>query len=292
MINNLDSINDLYLVNLSNVNCDELTTATVNNNEFNQLQGIFTNMTIQEQINSLTGDLTGGYNDRITKIENYIDRSLPASKTLKNELDDIHTKNNDQQIEIDSALTDIGVLDASVTAIEVDISTRINGILSTHTAEIGTINENLTVLNDKTQNISSLLTTTGTTTYENSNIIINNGVSNQIELKKDSQSVFNQGIVSHNNINIDNGKSIISDNLYIGNNTNDANINLDGYCNIKKDIQMQNNQKIIGGGTLTIDSGSTTGSINIGSQFDTINLNGLLVNVNAIFNGGYTFQQF
>lgn len=286
----------------------------LNSKNINGLISIYSNQIIEDinkgdlqvQINNLDSSLTGGYNDRINKIETYVG-PLPNSVLLQDNLTGIHNdisginhdisnikkKDDDQQIQIDTAISDIGVLDASVTAIEVDISTRINTTLLSHTTEIGTINGNLDVLNDKTQNISSLLTTTGITTFENSNIILNNGVSNQVELMKDSHSVFNNGINLKDDLILINGKSILSDNINIGNVNNDANIQIDGYCNVKKDITLLNNQKIIGGGTLTIDSGNVSGVLNLGTQFDTVNINGLLINLNGIVNGtGLTFAQF
>jgi len=298
MINNINDINDLYLVNLLNINCNELTTTNVNNDEFNQLKGVFTNITIQEQINGLTGDLTGGYNDRLNKIETYVG-PLPNSILLQTNLSDIHNKIHDisgnlhdVKIELDTAISDIGVLDATTTAHTIEII-GLKALTTTHSAQIAAIDENLITLNDKTQNISSLLTNEGTTTFENSNLIINNGVSNQVELKKDNKSIFNKGIDVKDDIILTNGKSLISDNINIGNSTNNSNIQLDGTVKIKENIELQNNKSIIGGGNLTIDSGNVSGTLNLGTQFDTININGLLINLNGIVNGtGLTFQQF
>lgn len=58
-INNLNTFAYNYLTNISILNCDEINTATVKNIEFNQLAGINTNQTIQQQIDSI--EAGGGF---------------------------------------------------------------------------------------------------------------------------------------------------------------------------------------------------------------------------------------
>ena len=55
MINNIDTLNNNSLTNLTNIFCNEIQSDKVKNIEFNTLNGINTSQTIQEQINNLGG---------------------------------------------------------------------------------------------------------------------------------------------------------------------------------------------------------------------------------------------
>ena len=53
-INNVNTYNNDFLTNLVILNVDELSTSHVTNNEFNSLEGIRTDITIQDQIDGIT----------------------------------------------------------------------------------------------------------------------------------------------------------------------------------------------------------------------------------------------
>ena len=151
MINGINYISENILTNLKVINCDEINTKLISNNEINQLDGVTGN--IQDQLNAIPSD----YNleliqDQLAKLNSTV---TVNSRNINTNTSNISTNTTN----ISSNTNSINTLNSSVTKINNDIST-IDSTLSNHTNSINSLNSSVNTINNTlsshTNSINSL----------------------------------------------------------------------------------------------------------------------------------------
>jgi outer membrane murein-binding lipoprotein Lpp len=226
-INNLDFTAYNYLTNLASVNANEVNTDVltktdpdISDLQFDMLEGINTNQTIQEQIDDIVTDVT----------------------TLQSEMNDVQSDVNTLQSEMNAAQSDINQLQSDVIALGVStgivavtvaglvVSQAVqDGILTTHSAQISVLQGEMNTAQSDIIDLQTKTTTqsfsalSGTTFSGRLNI---GTTSAGVELNQTTVSTFGSGISSISTFISTAGTSQMSS-LLVNNNfevTNDATI--------------------------------------------------------------------
>jgi microcystin-dependent protein len=188
-INNLEFTSYNYLSNLASVNADEVNTniltksdPDISDLQFDMLEGINTNETIQEQIDNVSVDITGLEADVLT---------------LQSEMNTAQDDINDLQSDVIALGVTVGATSATVAGLVISQSAQ-DVTLATHTGQIGTlqgemndVEDDINTLQTKTQHQSA----TGFRTVFSSTVEVGG-----VTLNTASASTFNDGLSASNPI--------------------------------------------------------------------------------------------
>ena len=184
-INNLEFTSYNYLSNLASVNADEVNTniltksdPDISDLQFDMLEGINTNETIQQQINNVSVDITGLEADVLT---------------LQGEMNTAQDDINDLQADVIALGVTVGATAATVAGLVISQAAQ-DATLATHTAQIGTlqgemndVEDDINTLQTKTQHQSA----TGFRTVFSSTVEVGG-----VTLNTASASTFNDGLTA------------------------------------------------------------------------------------------------
>jgi microcystin-dependent protein len=184
-INNLEFTSYNYLSNLASVNADEVNTniltksdPDISDLQFDMLEGINTNETIQEQIDNVSVDITGLEADVLT---------------LQGEMNTAQDDINDLQADVIALGVTVGATAATVAGLVISQAAQ-DATLATHTAQIGTlqgemndVEDDINTLQTKTQHQSA----TGFRTVFSSTVEVGG-----VTLNTASASTFDDGLTA------------------------------------------------------------------------------------------------
>ena len=253
-INNLDYTSYNYLTNLASVNANEVNTDVLTKSDpdisdlqFDMLEGINTNETIQEQIDNVTVDvstLQGQMNTANTNIS-----ALQVNMGIaQSDINTLQSEMNTAQDDINDLQTDVGVLygfsatnTAAIAGLSVSQAAQ-DVTLAAHTASIASLNSDV---NDLQSDVSALQvktadqswgSLTGTTFSSKVNVggvtlnissasTFDNGISASAPITTTSTMSSTSGTSSFNALNVNTtieviGDAIIGNTLYVGRTVN------------------------------------------------------------------------
>jgi hypothetical protein len=253
-INNLEYTSYNFLTNLASVNADEVNTNVLTKSDpdisdlqFDMLEGINTNETIQDQIDNVTVDVTtlqGQMNTANTNIS-----ALQVNMGIaQSDINTLQSEMNTAQSDINDLQTDVGVLygltatnTAAITGLSISQAAQ-DVTIAAHTASIASLNTDVfnlqgdvTALEVKTtdQSWGSLSGTTfsskvnvgGVTLNLSTASTFNNGISASAPITTTSTMSSTSGTSSFNALNVNTtieviGDAIIGNTLYVGRTVN------------------------------------------------------------------------
>lgn len=253
-INNLEYTSYNFLTNLASVNADEVNTNVLTKSDpdisdlqFDMLEGINTNETIQEQIDNVTVDITtlqGQMNTANTNISALQGQMAVAQSDINTLQSDMNTAQSD----INDLQTDVGVLygltatnTAAITGLSISQAAQ-DITIAAHTASIASLNSDV---NDLQSDVSALEvktadqswgSLTGTSFSSKVNVggvtlnlstasTFNNGISASAPITTTSTMSSTSGTSSFNALNVNTtieviGDAIIGNTLYVGRTVN------------------------------------------------------------------------
>lgn len=191
-INNLEFTSYNYLSNLASVNADEVNTDVLTKSnpditdlQFDMLEGINTNETIQQQIDGVTGDITGLEAD-VATLQSEMNTAQDDINTLQSEM-------NDAQADISALYGISSANSAAIAGLSVSQAAQ-DVIISTHTGQITTLQGDVNDLEDRVDALEVKTTDqswgslTGTTFSSKVN------VGGAVTLNTGSASTFDDGL--------------------------------------------------------------------------------------------------
>jgi hypothetical protein len=154
-ISNLDYTSFNYLTNLATINADEVNTniltksdPDISDLQFDMLEGINTNETIQDQIDNVTGDITAleadvltlqgqmtTANSNISTLQGQMTTANSNISTLQGQVSTLDGEVNTLQSEMNTAQSDINTLQSEMNTAQADIGV-LYGLTATNTAAI------------------------------------------------------------------------------------------------------------------------------------------------------------
>lgn len=191
-INNLEFTSYNFLSNLATINADEVNTDVLTKSDpditdlqFDMLEGINTNETIQQQIDNVTVDITG----------------LEADvATLQSEMNTAQDDINTLQSEMNDAQADIGALygissanSAAIAGLSVSQAAQ-DVIISTHTGQIATLQGDVNDLEDRVDDLEVKTTDQSWGSLTGTTFSTKVNVGGAVTLNTGSASTFDDGL--------------------------------------------------------------------------------------------------
>jgi len=191
-INNLEFTSYNFLSNLASINADEVNTDVLTKSDpditdlqFDMLEGINTNETIQQQIDGVSGDITG----------------LEADvATLQSEMNTAQDDINTLQSEMNDAQADIGALygissanSAAIAGLSVSQAAQ-DVIISTHTGQIATLQGDVNDLEDRVDALEVKTTDQSWGSLTGTTFSTKVNVGGAVTLNTGSASTFDDGL--------------------------------------------------------------------------------------------------
>ena len=191
-INNLEFTSYNFLSNLATINADEVNTDVLTKSDpditdlqFDMLEGINTNETIQQQIDGVSGDITG----------------LEADvATLQSEMNTAQDDINTLQSEMNDAQADIGALygissanSAAIAGLSVSQAAQ-DVIISTHTGQIATLQGDVNDLEDRVDALEVKTTDQSWGSLTGTTFSTKVNVGGAVTLNTGSASTFDDGL--------------------------------------------------------------------------------------------------
>jgi len=203
-INNLEFTSYNYMTNLATVNADEVNTniltksdPDISDLQFDMLEGINTNETIQDQIDGVSGDVST-LQSQITTLDGEVNTLQSEMNTAQNDINTLQSEMNDAQADIGalygiSATNTAAIAGLSVSQAAQDVTIAAQGVsIGVLQGEMTVVESDITALQVKTTN-QSWASLTGTTFAGRLNV---GTTSAGVTLNQSTVSTFGSGVNS------------------------------------------------------------------------------------------------
>lgn len=205
-INNLEFTSYNFLSNLATINADEVNTDVLTKSDpditdlqFDMLEGINTNETIQQQIDNVTVDITGLEADvltlqgQMTTVQGQISTLDGEVNTLQSEMNTAQDDINDLQSDVIALYSISSANSAAIAGLSVSQAAQ-DVIISTHTGQIATLQGDVNDLEDRVDDLEVKTTDQSWGSLTGTTFSTKVNVGGAVTLNTGSASTFDDGL--------------------------------------------------------------------------------------------------